>query len=187
MPLPKTNSEITSAWEEYLALPETTMAEFIDGEIYMMASPNRRHQKLAGELFYAIQSRIKEKGGSCEVYPAPFGVKLFEDKNDTVEPDISVICDKSKLTDAGCTGAPDWVIEIVSPSDAKHDYVDKLKLYLDAGVPEYWIVDPTEEIVTAYHLQEEQFRFDRYTFADQIPAAMDKSFFIDFPEIKKTL
>ena len=76
---------------------------------------------------------IKSKGGSCRVYPAPFAVKLFEDRDTVVEPDISVICDRDKLTDKGCSGAPDWIIEIISPSNPGHDYIRKLNLYADAG------------------------------------------------------
>lgn len=79
------------------------------------------------------------------MYPAPFAVKLNKNNQTIAEPDISVICDQNKLTDRGCTGAPDWIIEIVSPSNASHDYIRKLNLYADAGVREYWIVDPARE------------------------------------------
>ena len=154
-------------WEEYLALPDTVMAEFIDGAIYMMAAPTRAHQGVLGRLYYIIQNKIDAKGGDCQVYPAPFGVRLSADKNDTVEPDITVICDKSKLTKEGCTGAPDWIIEIVSPSDPKHDYVDKLKLYLDAGVREYWIVNPMDKTVVVYHLDADPFKMESRTFAER--------------------
>ena len=91
------------------ALPEGTRAELIDGQIYYMAPPSRRHQKIAGKLFAAISHYIDSKGGSCEPYIAPFAVFLNEDDTNYVEPDISVICDTSKLTDKGCDGAPDWI------------------------------------------------------------------------------
>lgn len=176
-----------TSWEDYLALPDNTMAEFIDGEIYMMAAPTRAHQKILGELYATIRNQIRSKGGDCEVYPAPFGVRLEKDKNNTVEPDISVICDKSKLTEEGCTGAPDWIIEIVSPSDPKHDYVEKLKLYLDAGVREYWIVNPMNKSVVAYHLDAEPFGMNVYSFRDVIPAGIYDDFEIHFADIDNQL
>ena len=176
-----------SAWEDYLALPDTVMAEFIDGAVYMMAAPSRAHQGVLMELATTIHNKIKTKGGDCEVYPAPFAVRLSAEKNDTVEPDITVICDKSKLTPEGCTGAPDWIIEIVSPSDPKHDYVDKLKLYLDAGVREYWIVNPMNKSVIVYHLDAEPFTMESRTFADTIKAGIYDDFSIDFAEIDRLL
>lgn len=88
-------------------------------------------------LSKTIANYIDTKGGSCEVYPAPFAVKLFEDRQNIVEPDISVICEPGKLTDKGCSGAPDWIIEIISPTTSSHDYIRKLNLYADAGVREY--------------------------------------------------
>lgn len=91
------------------------------------------------------------------MFPAPFAVKLREDRKTIVEPDISVICDRNKLTDLGCTGAPDWIIKIVSPSNSSHDYVMKLNLYADAGVREYWIVDPSRERILVYHLEQTDF------------------------------
>ena len=92
---------------------------------------------------------------TVEEYPAPFAVLLDETKDTIVEPDISVICDKEKLTDRGCTGAPDWIVEVVSPSNISHDYIDKLNLYHQAGVREYWIINPMDEKTTVYNLQEE--------------------------------
>ena len=102
--------------EDIYALPEGQRAELIDGQIYDMAPPNRRHQRISGKLHQAIANYIDSKNGECEVYAAPFAVFLNEDDRNYVEPDISVICDKNKLTDKGCNGAPDWIIEIVSSS-----------------------------------------------------------------------
>ena len=116
---------------DYYALPEDVRAELIDGQIYYHTAPSRVHQKISGTLYYKIRDYIESKNGTCEVYPAPFAVKLKEDRKTIVEPDISVICDHSKLTDKGCTGAPDWIVEIVSPGNSSHDYVQKLNLYLD--------------------------------------------------------
>ena len=127
--------------EDYYNLPENVRAELIEGKlIYNQAAPSRIHQAILMELSGTIRDYLKSKSGTCRVYPAPFAVKLMENRKTIVEPDISVICDKSKLTDRGCTGAPDWIIEIVSPSNSSHDYILKLNLYANAGVREYWIV-----------------------------------------------
>ena len=130
--------------EDYYNTPENVRCELINGNlIYAQAAPSRLHQEILGELHSIIHAYIKSKGGKCKVYPAPFAVKLDKDKSNIVEPYISVICDTDKLTDRGCTGAPDWIIEIVSPYNRSHDYITKLNLYKDAGVKEYWIIDPT--------------------------------------------
>lgn len=102
--------------DDYYALPLDVRAELIDGQlIYNQAAPSYKHQKILMSLSKTIANYIDTKDGSCEVLPAPFAVKLFKDRKTIVEPDISVICDRDKLTDQGCTGAPDWIIEIVSP------------------------------------------------------------------------
>lgn len=93
-----------------------------------------------------------------------------------VEPDISVICDKSKLTDRGCLGAPDWVVEIVSPGNSGHDYIRKLNLYADAGVREYWIVNPMTELVYVYHFEDELFKTLSYSFQDEISGSVFDNF-----------
>ena len=169
--------------EDYYALPNDVRAELIDGKFYDMASPSRRHQEILSELHIAIGTYLKSKKGPCKVYPAPFAVKLFDDKRNIVEPDISVICDPDKLTDKGCSGAPDWIIEIVSPSNAGHDYVRKLNLYMDAGVREYWIVDPDRRKMIVYWLDEEQFRTEAYTFEESVKVSIYDDFWIDFKEL----
>lgn len=141
--------------EDYWNLPEDERAELIGGKLYAMAPPNRVHQKLISEFTQIIGRYIKLQHGNCEVYPAPFAVNLNADDKDWVEPDISVICDKNKLTDRGCSGAPDFIIEIVSPSSRRHDYSTKNALYSDAGVREYWIVDPAKERTTVYRYEED--------------------------------
>lgn len=141
--------------DDIYALPDGQRAELIDGVIYDMAPPNYKHQKLVMELSATIRDYIRKNSGSCEVLPAPFAVFLTADDKTYVEPDISVICDKNKLTDKGCDGAPDFVIEIVSPSSRVHDYSTKNVLYLTAGVREYWIVDPARERTTIYHYEED--------------------------------
>lgn len=152
MPLLK-NKTYTS--EDYWNLPEGQRAELIDGQFYAMAPPNRIHQKLVSQFNKIIAQYIDNNHGECEVYPAPFAVNLDAHNKDWIEPDISVICDKGKLTERGCDGAPDWVIEIVSSSSRKMDYLKKMTMYLDAGVREYWIVDPVKEHTTVYRYEED--------------------------------
>ena len=136
--------------DDIYALPEGQRAELIDGQIYSMAPPKRIHQRLVHQFERIIGNYIVEKHGDCEVYPAPFAVFLNEDDKTYVEPDISVICDKNKLDDRGCFGAPDWIIEIVSPSTERMDYGIKLFKYRSAKVREYWIVNPSKQVVMVY-------------------------------------
>lgn len=141
--------------KDYWNLPEQEHAELIDGQLYAMAPPSRIHQKLVHQLSKVIGNYIDSQEGDCEVYPAPFAVDLNADDETYVEPDLSVICDKKKLTDKGCSGAPDFIIEIVSPSSRKMDYSTKNALYSNAGVREYWIVDPEKERTTVYRYEED--------------------------------
>ena len=175
--------KLTYTEADYYALPEDVRAELIDGQIYYQAAPSRIHQKLLGKIHQRIANYIDLKSGSCEVYPAPFAVKLWEDKKTIVEPDISVICDPDKLTERGCTGAPDWIIEIVSPGNSSHDYIRKLNLYADAGVREYWIVNPINHTVLVYHLEESKFEVSSYTFQDKIKGNIYNELWINFQEI----
>ena len=171
--------------EDYYNLPENVRAELIDGQFYYMSAPSRIHQKILNFLNTEINIYIRSKDGSCEVYPAPFAVKLFEDDSKIiVEPDISVICDPNKLTDRGCTGAPDWIIEIVSPGNSGHDYIYKLNLYAKAGVKEYWIVDPHSKKILVYDLSQDDMRIDSYTFQDKIKVNIYDDLWIDFKELQ---
>ncbi len=170
--------------EDYYNLPENVRAELIDGQIYYMAAPSRIHQEILMFLSNTIFNYLNSKKGPCKVYPAPFSVKLFsEDDRNVVEPDISVICDPDKLTDRGCTGAPDWIVEIISPTTSSHDYVRKLNLYMDAGVKEYWIVNPLSKKSFVYHLGQEDFKADSYTFQDKIKVNIYDDLWIDFTEL----
>jgi len=155
--------------KDYWNLPKGQRAELIDGKLYAMAPPSFTHQKLLGELHYIILSHIKSKNGNCEVVPAPFAVNLNADDKIWVEPDISVICDKSKISDRGCKGAPDWIIEIVSPSSTRIDYSVKLFKYRTAGVREYWIVNPMKKAVLTYVFEGDE-NSDLFSFDDEIPA-----------------
>ena len=168
MPLLK-NDQYTS--EDYWNLPEGTRAELIDGKFYDMAPPSRIHQEISYQLSRVIGNYIAEKGGNCKVYPAPFAVNLDADDKDWVEPDISVICDPNKLTDRGCSGAPDLIFEIVSPSSRKLDYGIKNGIYSQSGVREYWIVDPAKERVTVSHYEDDAAPVI-YSFTQDIPVGI---------------
>ena len=168
---------------DYYALPEDVRAELIDGQIYYHSAPSRAHQEILSGLHATIYNYLKSKNSPCKVYPAPFAVKLRDDRKTIVEPDISVICAPDKLTDKGCTGAPDWIVEIVSPGNSSHDYVRKLNLYLDAGVREYWIVNPMEQTIFSYHLEKDSFKVKYYTFQDKIKVNIYDDLWIDFQEI----
>ena len=147
-------SNTTYTADDYWNLPEGERAELIDGQLYALASPSRIHQEIIIELTYHFQHYIKSNKGNCKIYTAPFAVNLNANDQTFVEPDISVICDPDKLSDRGCEGAPDLVIEVVSPSSRRMDYIRKMALYADAGVREYWIVDPATEQTTLYRFEE---------------------------------
>ena len=168
MPLLKTD-HYTS--EDYWNLPEEERAELINGKFYDMAPPSRIHQKLVSKLTALFNQYIADHHGSCEVYPAPFAVNLDADDKDWVEPDVSVICDPNKLTDRGCSGAPDLIFEIVSPASRKMDYGLKNTIYSQAGVREYWIVDPAKERTTVYHYEDDAAPAI-YTFSQEIPVGI---------------
>ena len=167
--------------DDIYALPDGERAELIDGQIYYMDTPSRIHQKLVHFFDREIGNYIQDRNGSCEVYPAPFAVFLNADDKTYVEPDISVICDKNKLTDKGCNGSPDWIIEIVSPSSKYMDYFTKLFKYRSAGVKEYWIVDLEKQIIIVYNFENEA--VNNYTFSDKINVGIYEDFEIDFSQI----
>lgn len=129
-----------------------------------------------------IYNYIDSKQGSCEVFPSPFAVFLNADNEIYLEPDISVICDKSKITDEGCKGAPDWVIEIVSQSSKRMDHYIKLFRYRTAGVKEYWVVDPEKNHVIVYDFEHDEVM--DYTFSDKVKAGIYEDLEIDFSEIQ---
>ena len=159
------------------ALPEGERAELIDGELFRMDAPLRIHQKLLAKIFYKIMSYIEKNNGKCEVYPAPFAVCIKKDDYNYVEPDISVICDRDKLDRKGCQGAPDWVIEILSPSSVKMDCERKVKLYRETGVREYWIVDAEKHGAQFSSKNDSRItkvgRFIRATRLDELPQLLN--------------
>jgi Uma2 family endonuclease len=176
--LPKEKRHFTYADYKEWELAEGERYEVIYGEAYAMSAPNTRHQ----EILMALASQFYNylQGKPCRVYPAPFDVRLFyeEDESDdtVVQPDITVICDEKKRGYEGCRGAPDLAIEILSPSNTAIEMERKLKLYQDAGVREYWIVDPENNGVTVYRFQAGAIQTYFYKSADTVPVSI-------FPEL----
>ena len=143
--------------------------ELIDGELYRMTSPTLAHQEILGELFLQFAAFLK--GKPCKVLVAPFDVRLnAEGKDDTVlQPDILVVCDTTKFDVRSCVGAPDLVVEILSPSTSGRDQLLKFHKYLQAGVREYWIVDPDSKTVAVYILENGKYVCNAYGSEDTIP------------------
>ena len=157
MPIPKETGKQYFTYAEYKNWPDDERWEIIDGEAYDMSpAPGMTHQRMVGEIYRRIADFLEEN--KCEVFVAPFDVFLpepneKEDKISTiVQPDISIICDKLKLSEKGCTGCPDVVIEIISPTGASRDQIKKRHLYEKKGVKEYWIVHPIDKILWKYVL-----------------------------------
>ena len=167
--------------DDIYALPEGERAELIDGHIYYMAPPNREHQKILMELSARIFEYIRSHNGKCEVYAAPFAVYLDDTSNTYVEPDISVICNPDKMDDKGCNGAPDWIIEIVSPASKRMDYYTKLFKYRTAGVREYWIIDEIKNQIFVYNFEKGD--MEQYTLQDSVKAGIYEDLVIDFGKL----
>ncbi len=147
------------SYADYLTWDDDKRWELIDGEpVLMSPAPNRLHQTISRRMLYQIENYLRNK--PCEMFPAPFDVRLeaAETGNElafhVVQPDIVVVCDPSKLDDHGCIGAPDWIIEITSPATASHDHIVKRAIYERFGVKEYWIIQPVDQIVMVYLLND---------------------------------
>jgi Uma2 family endonuclease len=164
MPLAEKKQDLYYTYKDYLDTDEDYRAEIIDGQIYAMSPPSRYHQKISQKLSLKLGNFLE--GKACEIYYAPFGVRLFpkDDLSDDTyfEPDITVVCDRTKLDDRGCNGPPDMIIEIMSPSNRQNDLLVKFRKYLQAGVREYWIVNPEEKTVHVCILDNRQYRVSVY-------------------------
>ena len=169
--------------EQYENLPENIRAEVFEGQIYYMASPSQIHQTILTELLVSIRSYLKKKGSNCQVFPAPFDVKLSGHPLTIVQPDIMIVCDKDKLDGKRCNGAPDLIIEIISPSNPSDDYIRKLYYYKNHGVREYWIVDPRSKTILVYFFEQDSFNVRQYTFQDKIKVNIYDDLWIDFTEL----
>ena len=149
-------------YADYLQWPDDERWELIDGVAFCMTpAPTTRHQGIVGELFFQLQQQLR--GQPCAVFVAPFDVRLAKREHKShqvgtvVQPDISIVCDRNKLDDAGCVGAPDVVIEVLSPSTSRKDQLKKRDAYERAGVREYQIVDANDRLLTRYTLAEGKF------------------------------
>lgn len=187
MPLPAPKDHYTFA--DCLTWGENERIEIINGEVVMMAPPSRTHQETSGALFSQLYTFLE--GKKCRVYSAPFAVRLFERNGDRpedvdtmVEPDISVVCDSSKLDDAGCKGAPDLVMEILSPSTMRHDRFTKFNLYQRAGIREYWIVDPSSKSIQVFVLEDGNYKAQDFgTVGDIIKVNVLDGCFIELSKV----
>lgn len=172
--------------EQYEMLPEEKRIEVFDGVVYDMASPSQVHQALSMQLSTLINTYILRRKGSCSVFTAPFDVKLSDQPLTMVQPDIMVICDRDKLDGKRCNGAPDFIIEIVSPGNPSDDYIRKLYYYKTYGVREYWIVDHKRKLVTVNYFEGNLYNV-QYSFDAIIKINIYEDLFINFAEISELL
>lgn len=186
MALPQEKADFTYA--DYLAWDKAERIEIMDGQIIMQSAPSRRHQEISGEIFAQLHNFLE--GKNCKVYAAPFAVRLFEEDDDTpedvqtvFEPDITVVCDRSKLDDQGCKGAPDMVIEILSSSTMRYDLLLKMNRYQQAGVKEYWVVSPKEQSVQVFTLENGYKIFEAYGSTDIAKVTVLQGCFIELSKV----
>ena len=179
--IPKKQGEFTI--EDYYNIPDEIRVELIDGVIYDMSTPAHIHQLIAMEIYDVIKAYIKKKKGECIVHASPMDVQLDCDNRTMVQPDVQVICDRNKLRKRSVYGAPDFVAEVLSPSTRKKDISIKLYKYENAGVSEYWIVDPDKKRVHVYQFEKEELPV-MYTFEDKIPVGIfGDECVVDFAEV----
>ena len=171
-------------YADYEKWDDDVRCELIDGVVFAMAAPTVRHQRVNGEIFVQLKNFLR--GKACEVFISPFDVRLNYNEADdvVVQPDILVICDKSKIENGKhCCGAPDFVVEVLSPSNSEHDTMVKLGKYLKAGVREYWIVDPENKIVAAHRLLDKQYTTVAYDAQDTAPVMVLEGCSINLSEV----
>lgn len=179
--VPKQQGEFTI--EDYYEIPDNVRAELIDGVIYDMGAPVNAHQFIAGQIYSAFDVYIKKKKGKCIPGIAPIDVQLDRDNRTMVQPDVLIICDRNKIKKRVVYGAPDLVVEVLSPSTRIKDISIKMKKYHNAGVREYWIVDPDKKRVYVYEFEKEELPAV-YTFEDKVPVGIfEGECEVDFAEI----
>ena len=173
--------------KDYYALPAEARMELVDGKFYDLASPSINHQRILLGLATQFFSCEKKQQGCCTVLIAPCDVQLDQDPYTVVQPDLMVVCDAGKLSGRRCEGAPDLIVEIMSPSTRSHDAIRKLNKYKTAGVKEYWLVDPEERHILVYLFGKDN-AFGLYSFSDRVPVGiLNGKCVIDFPEIEDML
>lgn len=175
----------TYTLEDYLAFPEEQRVELIDGVIYDMGAPTSVHQMITGEVFRQVSNYIHEKKVPCIPFSAPTDVQLNCDNRTIVQPDLLIVCDRSKINRNRVFGAPDFVLEVLSPSTKNKDIFIKSTKYMEAGVKEYWIVDPMKKTIMTYDFRTPEDALIRmYTFEDKVAMALSEGeLVIDFSEI----
>lgn len=166
----KRQGEYTMA--DYFAMPDERRVELIDGVIYDMASPTTMHQILADEICSALKNYVRSHKGVCMPLTSPVDVQLDCDDKTMVQPDIVVICDRSKFQSGRIYGAPDLIVEVLSPSTRKKDMYIKAEKYLNAGVREYWIIDSKYKRIYVHCYEKEDFMINMYTFEDEVPVGI---------------
>ena len=182
----KTDEKLKTT-EDYYALPDDERVELIDGRFYAMSSPTVNHQDWIFELAKAFDQYIEKNRGLCRVYLAPCDVRLDRDDYTMVQPDLMICCRRDQVMFKRIEGAPDFVLEIVSPGSVYLDRHKKLQKYRDAGLREYWIVDPQKETVTVYYF-EKSGEPAYYTFADKVSVGIyGGECQIDFAKLRKKL
>lgn len=172
--------------DEYRALPDDMRVEVFEGIVYDMASLSRIHQALIANLITTLYTYIQKKNGDCQVFPAPFDVILSKNPLTIVQPDIMIVCDQEKLDEQCCNGAPDFIIEIASPSNAMDDYIRKSYYYKNAGVREYWIVNPRRKNITINYFEGGNVNI-QYPFDSTIKVNIYDDLYIDFSDIADLL
>ena len=173
--------------DDYLELPDDIRVELIDGVLYEMHAPTAVHQIISMELSAELHDHIKKNHGKCRVFTAPFDIQLNKDDKTMVQPDILVICKRSGYTAERGIGAPDLVIEILSRSTRSRDMLLKLNKYADAGVREYWIIDPDDRKIIVYYFEDDSLS-GIYDFNEKIPVRIwNGSCVIDFFMINKEI
>ena len=171
---------------DYLALPDGERVELIDGEFYDLASPTSVHQMLCTLILNSFINYVDANGGSCIPLAAPMDVRLDCDDRTMVQPDVMVICDINKVTKERIEGAPDLIVEVLSPSTWYHDTARKLLKYKKAGVREFWLVDPEHRTIFVYCFEKD--RFETYSFEDIVPVGISNGeCSVDFPTISRHL
>ena len=173
--------------EDYYQLPDDVRAELIDGVIYLMTAPLSEHQLAAGEIYHQLKSCAEEHEMSCIPAIAPFDVQLDKDEKTMLQPDVMIACDEELLRRRGIYGAPEFVLEVLSPSTRAKDQVIKLKKYQEAGCEEYWIVDIENRRVLVYLFKNENWP-DIYSFDDRVPVGISEGLCeIDFTKVEKEI
>ena len=153
---------------DYLALPDDVRVELIDGVFYDMAAPTPLHQRIGFDIAYMLQNHIEANNGKCQTFTAPLDVQIDCDDKTMVQPDVLVLCDEDKLTKSRIVGPPDFIIEVLSPSNWYHDTIRKMAKYKRAGVREYWIVMPDSLKVLVYFFEKSDLPTE-YTLQDEVP------------------